>query len=209
MRERVEKQSIGEQLARFSLYVPLVVMVLGFCTTGITERERDVGIALFYFNVALIVSGFLAGIAALISISRFGRSGILYRALGGIILNGIVIVATFAFLLPVIRTAQMREAIVGHWTLTQGPTLAAKVEVQLEKDGRFRFTADDGTNPVATIAGRWAFTRDHLLGFSVEEITNGNPEMTGKKIGVGTVLSADKAQMVLKTDKGNETYRKR
>ena len=209
MRERPQKQSLGEQLARFSLYVPVVILVLGFCTTGVTQRDRSVGVALFYLNVTLIVLGFLAGIGALVSMSRFGKSGILGRAIGGLLLNGLAIGALLAFLTPLVRTAQMRTALVGDWALVQAPDLNAKIDVHFDKDGRFRFTTDDALNSPAVFSGKWALTSNRVVAIKIEQVENGNQEMVGQSIGLGSIESVDQKQMVLKTDKGHETYQKR
>src|SRR4051794_3611925 len=67
-----ERQSFGEQAARFSLYVPPAVLVIGCITRGNADQP-GVGMTIAWINLALIVAGFLLGVAALISMRIYGR----------------------------------------------------------------------------------------------------------------------------------------
>lgn len=80
------KQSFGEQAARFSLYSPLVVLILGI--VNITKADRSVSIAIFAINLLLIISALILGVIALISMRRYGRKRILSRALDRRAVNG-------------------------------------------------------------------------------------------------------------------------
>src|SRR3954470_15206074 len=93
-----DKPSFGEQAARFSLYVPLAVILVGCFSRSTTEP--GVAAALAWFNVALIVAGFLLGIVALLSIRKFGPERILRRAIFGILFNGLAIALLVSVLGP-------------------------------------------------------------------------------------------------------------
>lgn len=86
----------GVQAAKFSLYAVGMVFLLGCVLSSITSNAakdagdgarstaRMVGMAIGVLNLSLIVAAFAAGIYALISMRRFGRRGILWRAIAGV-----------------------------------------------------------------------------------------------------------------------------
>lgn len=210
MRDRIEKQNIGQNLARFSLYIPFVVFAIGFCFSSMLQKERDTAVVIGFFNLALIALGFLAGIIALFQMIRFGRTGILYRAIAGIIFNGLVLASIVALFRPMALAAQMRDDLVGNWTVVRTPDMATVgARFELGKDGGFRMSVspDDANSPV--LSGKWNFARGHFLGVEVLAVENGNSEMVGKKIGLGTVRSVSKTQMILQTDNGEELFERR
>lgn len=210
MRERPQKQNLGEQAARFSLYVPVAVVMLGFCVSTMMQRERSTILAIAYFNLVLMVLGFLAGVIALVAMRKFGREGILYRAVGGVILNGLLLASVYAMLRPLLQARAMQEDLVGVWTLIRSPVeTQTGSQLDLQKDGRFRFVTNTHIDAPPTVSGKWVLTTDRTLGLDVQQVENGNNEMAGQKIGLGKVRSVQKTKMVLETDKGDEIFERR
>src|SRR2546423_750075 len=83
---RDSKESFGVQAARFSMYVPVAVVLIGCFSRG-SGDQPSVVIAHFWLNVAPILAGFVLGIVALLSIRPFGTGGILGRAIVGVWLH--------------------------------------------------------------------------------------------------------------------------
>jgi hypothetical protein len=219
MRERItERESIGVQAARFALYSPVAVLMLGCFTTFAGRQSAADGavqassaaqtnVALAWLNVALIVVGFLLGLFALISMRRFGREGILWRASTGIVLNGLLLLVLMSVFSAARGMANQRAQLVGTWHLQSAPEkMAGSMALSLRADGTFDF---DQTNPAGKrtrVFGEWVMLRDRKLGISIDRVENANPQMVGQKMGLGFVESVDAGQMKLRTDAGNEVY---
>lgn len=103
MRERRPERNFPQHLAAFSLYVPFAAMLVGLFAGGLAKEEPETAIGIAWFNVTLIVLGFLAGIVALSLMRRVGRKGVLWLALGGIILNGVLISVNLRSILGLFR----------------------------------------------------------------------------------------------------------
>src|SRR5256885_694020 len=143
---RDSKESFGVQAARFSMYVPVAVLLIGCFSRG-SRDQPSVVIALFWLNVALIVAGFLLGIVALLSIRKFGTEGILGRAIVGVVLNGLAVALLVTVVLPLTRVIDVRNQVVGHWQLTNKTDPSIKqLDLTFNKDGTFVFisTGIDG-----------------------------------------------------------------
>ena len=210
MRQRPPKQNLGEQAARFSLYVPVAVLMLGFCISTMLQKERSTVLAIAYFNLVLMVLGFLAGVIALVAMKKYGREGILYRAVGGVILNGLLLASVATLLFPMLQRGRMRDQLVGSWTLVHSPTESQTgSQLDLQKTGRFRFVTSTTVDAPPTVSGTWILTSNRTLGLDVEQVEHGNADMAGQKIGLGKVRSVEKARMVLETDKGDEIFERR
>src|SRR5688572_19184773 len=102
------KQSFGEQAARFSLYAPFAVLLIGLLTLG-NRDQWGVGITIGVINILLLVAGLGLGIVALLSMRRFGRERILGRAIVGILLNGLAVGFIASALFPLLQNAGVRR----------------------------------------------------------------------------------------------------
>lgn len=203
---QARNQTLGEQAARFSLYAPFVAFLIGAIGRG-AGTEPGVGIALFSINMLLILAGFGLGIFALFSMRRYGRQYILGRAIGGLLLNGIVIVCLLAFVFPLLLAGNTKGRVVGRWQMRSvavGPQ-QEQIEITLNPDGTFHFTGGGGDKAVS-MDGQWVLTPKQIIGLTIERVNTGNASIIGSKIGFGTVKSVDDKKLVLGTDKGEEIY---
>jgi hypothetical protein len=199
------KQSLGEQAARFCLYAPFAVLVIGLLTLG-NREQPGVNTAIFTINCLLIVAGFALGMFALLSMHRYGRQRILGRVIIGLLLNTIIIIVTLSTLFPLIRAGRMRGQVVGHWQMQSSPKgIARQFDVTFNKDGTFHF-AGSGVGYEAAIDGHWVLTPSFVVGLTVENVAVGDVAAVGKKMGLGVVKAIDARQMVLRTDNGDEVY---
>lgn len=206
-----QRQSFGEQAARFSLYVPLVVILIAFLTRRSAE-EAGLQKAVGWLNLSLMVAGFLLGIAALISMRVYGRQGILGRAVIGVVVNALLLLAAASFLLPVFAAQRLRAQVVGHWELeSRAGRVAAplKIDIHFAGDGTFRMTMPDATGRrVASASGSWRVDRRRTIGLVVEGIEVGDPFDVGETIALGIIKSVDADRMVLKTAQGEDVLRR-
>jgi hypothetical protein len=202
---RAKDQTLGEQAARFSLYAPFVAFLIGAIGRG-AHTEPGVGIALFSINMLLILAGFALGIFALVSMRRYGRQYILGRAIGGLLLNGIVIAGLLTFMLPILLAGNTKGQVVGRWQMRSVPVGSQKqIEITLNPDGTFHFTGSGGVKAVS-MDGQWVLTPGQVIGLTVERVDSGNASIVGSKIGFGAVKSVDDKKLVLRTDRGEEIY---
>ena len=201
-------QSLGEQAARFSLYTPLVVVLVGFFAHA-NKDSTGVASALFVVNVLLLISGFALGITALVSMRRYGRPRILVRASIGTIANGLVIAALLSLVLPLMMAARAKTKLTGKWIAQSVPVQPGdKMTIDLAKDGGFTFdTTRDGA-PYVTLNGTWEFNRARVLSIHIDHVATGSSTAVGKTLGLGTVTSVNEIEMILNTDHGPETYRR-
>src|SRR4051794_635144 len=107
-------QNFGVQASRFSLYAPLVALGLGLCTMS-THEYRPVGIFIGVLNLVLIFAGFVLGIVALCTIRKYGSKGILGRAIGGLVLCGLLLLAAVFVFSVAARAGGAKQQVVGHW----------------------------------------------------------------------------------------------
>ncbi|HWE96457.1 MAG TPA: hypothetical protein VG269_21020 [Tepidisphaeraceae bacterium] len=201
---RTKNQTLGEQAARFSLYAPFVAFLIGAIGRG-ARTEPGVAIALFSINMLLILAGFALGIFALVSIRRYGSQYILGRAIGGLLLNGIVIAALILFLLPPLLAGSTKAKVPGHWhmrSVAAGP--ANQIDVTFNPDGTFHFVGSNGSASFF-VDGRWVLTPSRVIGLTIER-ADGGAFQVGQKIGLGKVSAIDDKVLVLGTDKGDEVY---
>jgi hypothetical protein len=200
-----QKQSIGVQAARFSLYAPFVALVLGFLTLG-TRNDHIVALTIGITNCLLIGVGFIFGILALISIRKYGASGILGRAITGTVLNGIFLALILFFLVLALLVRRTNDRLVGHWKYRSGPDIAMKQgEVDFESDGTCRLSGTAAAGYVS-LAGRWSLNANRLLTVVVDRVDQGDPLAVGKSVGLGTVKEIGAQHFLLATDNGDESY---
>jgi len=201
-----KRQSFGQQAARFSLYAPFVALAIGSFAMG-NKDQPSVAISLGIINLALITSGLCLGIAALLSIRRYGRQGILMRAIVGVVLNTMVVVALLLVLLPAVMAGRMKEQLSRRWAMqgTQDP-LSGNVTLTFDRSGSFTAEASRQDGTTTTLTGAWVFTPKRVIGVTIKQATTGDLASAGKHLGLGTVKSVDDRQLILQTDHGEETY---
>lgn len=202
---RIKTRSRGEQMARYSLYAPILGFVIGAVTRINQSQDRSVAIAILVINSLLVLSGFVFGIVALVSMRRFGRSGILVRSILGILFNGAVIALVAMTLIPLVSHGALRSRVVGHWQMQQGEHA---IDIQLLDDGTFRF-ATPSIPGSAQLVGRWVLTRDKVIGLNIDAVAGGDQSAVGKKIGLGRIETVDDRTLILQTDNGKEMYNRR
>jgi len=200
------RQSFGEQAARFSLYAPFVVLGLGICTLE-NQKYSGVGIVVAVTNLVLITLGFVLGVSALVSMKWFGRRRILWRAVVGVALNGVLLLAVLAAFGPWIARSRVAKQLVGHWRLVsaQGAT-KGQLEMTLNADQTCRVNGKAGNGGPLDVTGHWTLSVRRELGIRIEHVTVGNPGSIGKDIGLGKVRSVDDRQVVLEAGDGDEVY---
>jgi uncharacterized membrane protein YeaQ/YmgE (transglycosylase-associated protein family) len=218
------KESIGVQAAKFSLYSPFAVLLLGCATNamrqgnatqqgGVTPKDMaGVAVAMAWLNIVLMVAGLLAGLFALISMRRFGRKGILSRSLAGVAINGALVGVVIAIFWPMIAARGMADQLVGTWHMTSGSTLrkGSTLDVSFHADKTFDFTVTPPAGAATHVFGTYKFTvGDQAIGIVVDRVENGDPTMAGERILLGRVVEVDATHLRLGTDKGDELYDRR
>jgi hypothetical protein len=96
------------QAAKFSLYVPIVIVVLNCVLNSTLNKPNDTAASTSMNHVALLligilcqlglVAGLVLGIVALFGIKKHGAKRILPRAITGILLNAFFLAASIAVL---------------------------------------------------------------------------------------------------------------
>jgi hypothetical protein len=201
-------QSPGEQAARFSLYAPLVVFVIGIFSRS-SHGELGVAIALFSINVFLIIVGFGLGVLALFSMQWYGPERILGRAVGGVLLNGLLMVFILFFMLPLLTAGRVKGQLAGHWQKRPDTASAGvQLDLTLADDGAFHFTSSGDPHGPVVLDGKWAMTPMHGIRLNIERVDVGSPSAVGKNFLVGTVKTIDDKQLILRTETGEEAYDK-
>jgi len=154
-----------------------------------------------------IVAALALGIAALVSMRKYGRRGILWRAIVGVALNGLVLAAAATLLVPMMGASRTKGQVAGRWTMQSSPHAPpGKTVVTFNADGTFAMDVADGATPIVALSGRWTMDATRVIGITVDRVTTGNAEIAGKSMGLGRVTSVDAQRLVLKADAGDETY---
>ena len=117
---------------------PLVAIVIN--CAGINNKDVTMTIVIGVVNLILILAGFFLGIAALISIRRYGSKGILGRAIGGVCLNGLFLLAGLIALMPILERNRLAAKLPGHWRLVSSTatTSVSNVDLIFNPDGTFQ-----------------------------------------------------------------------
>lgn len=207
------KDSFGVQAAKFSMYAPAVAFVLGLFllsqpgdSTAGAKTMAQVRIAVGGLNAALLLGGLAMGVVALSLVGKFGREGILGRAIVGVTVNGLLVGLMAIALVPAMSAGRVRNRVVGHWRGPQA-TPARAMDVAFDADGTFTMASAPGVvAPKVAVAGHWYFTRDQLIGVEVDRVDTGDPGAVGKKMGLGKVKTISDAELVLSTDHGDERF---
>lgn len=94
-----DKKSFYHLAARASLYAPLFCWLLAILNNNVLGPTMGTANAQLGRNIAgcitmlLVPTGFVLGIIALLAMKKVGTEGIKGRAITGVILNGLIIVA--------------------------------------------------------------------------------------------------------------------
>jgi hypothetical protein len=199
-------QSFGEQAARFSLYAPLLAFFIGIIANA-SRDKASAAMPLLIINCLLVVAGLVLGIAALVSMRRYGRQGILGRAIAGVLLNGMIVTALAAVVLPLVLAGRVKNQLPGQWSLQAAPKqVMDSTTMTLNQDGTFILESSRDSATIMSVSGTWVLTRTRVLGVNIERVKQGEPSAVGQRIGLGTVKSIDEKQMTLQTDNGEERY---
>jgi len=200
-----DQESSGQQRARFSLYAPFVAYLIG--QVAKVSNDQTVAIIAVVINLGLIVTGFCLALAALAAYSQHHRSGVLGRAIGGVLFNGLALAGAAYVLVPLAGHLQTKHKLAGRWSMNVPPGYVIKsATLTLTPDGDFTLESSTARGPTA-LAGHWGLNREEVLGVKVDRVSTGaNPATIGKPIGLGKVQSVDDYQMTLTTDHGEETY---
>jgi hypothetical protein len=203
------RQSFGVQAARFSLFAPLAVILIGVTTRLSAAQIPSVAIAIAWINGGLIVLGFLLAIAALISMVRFGPEGILMQATIGLVLNGALLLVLLSVIMSARALVRNRQLLMAHWQLQSGPDKSFKsLELTLDPNNTFVIEGDKNDGTHIKTDGTWTVSGGGLIGVTVDHANGENSQLKGKHMDLGTVRTLNEQQLILGTDKGDETYRR-
>jgi len=198
-------QTFGEQAAKFSLYAPGMAFLLGAMTS---RTEGAVRIAIGGLNLLLLVAGLIFGIVALSLIKKYGKERILGRAIAGVVINAVLLLAVATLLLPLMTAGNVRAKVAaGTWHMKSNPDpTVTKADLTFNSDGTY--VADMTQRSLDLhMTGHWTFSRLHDIGMTIENV-NGITPKTSESLVLGNVESVDDKQMTLRTDKGKEFYQR-
>ena len=196
-------EPFGEQAARFSLYTPLVVFLIGAAAFG-NRDQHGVAMALASINIALILIGFVLAIVALSSMRRYGKQRILVRAVLGLIANGLLVAAMVPFMFSFVLSGHVKSQVVGHWHMRTDPG-RMQYDLSLDKNDTFHVASNVGTIAIG-FDGHWELARNRVILITIDKVNGGDPAKIGKRIGLGTVKTVNDKELILGTDKGEERY---
>jgi hypothetical protein len=109
--ELLEKQKEAKgrkfavQAATFSLWVPLVGIIVGMLSNMSGSHSGMGGLIIACTFMVLYVVAFFLSIYALVSVRKYGTKGILFRAIIGFLFNGAIIAVTI-LIIPAMRKAR-------------------------------------------------------------------------------------------------------
>lgn len=93
---RKEGESFAAQAARCSLFIPMLTIVVNVLSGSLKAASPEFGVFLGWLLMLIYLGCFGLAIYALLMIRRHGRKGILGFALGGLVLN-LLIIASFIY----------------------------------------------------------------------------------------------------------------
>jgi hypothetical protein len=203
------RQSFGVQAARFSLFVPLTVVFIGVLTRINAANAPSVGIAVAWINGGLIVLGFILGLVALISMRRFGPKGIFARAITGVVINGLLLFVLIGVVMAARGLSRNRQLLHGHWQMQSSPDKSYKqLDLSLNADNSFVLDGDKPDGAPIRMSGSWKIAERGMLGVTINSVQGADANMNGKHVELGAVKTIDDQQLILSTEKGDETYRR-
>jgi len=197
----------AEHAAKFSLYAPVAVFLVGCCMFG--NKDRGVGLALAGLSVLLITAGLCLGIFAVVSVKKYGPERILGRAISGIILNGIALAMIGGLLVMARSPVVIKRQLPGRWQLTSSAAKSVKqFDVTFTPDGTFKASTTRNDGAARAFTGTWDVTSSRLLRLNIQNVVGSDVSMKGQDLGLGVVKSIDAKQMTLSTSDGDETYQR-
>jgi len=96
----------AKQAALFSFIAPFVSFGIGIFGQPVVRGNRMAAIILGCVSTLLILAGFVLGIIALFGMKKYGKKGILGRAIAGICINGFLILMMLIAIPRFMRMAQ-------------------------------------------------------------------------------------------------------
>ena len=117
------REPFAVQAAKFSLYTPIVLIVLNMAVQGGAKGSQTVSndglarlgiIILSSISLVLVIAGFVLGLVALAGMKRHGTKNILGRAVTGVVLNGLFLLAWVFALVFLSGLAGRMKAPVDH-----------------------------------------------------------------------------------------------
>lgn len=126
--------SFTKQAATFGLFAPLVSFTTAIFVLPLVYGIRLAAIAFCFLQMLIILSGFILGIVALVSTKKYGRRGILSKAIAGT-----CIIAMAIFVLPLIsgiRLALIAFCLLPMLIIISGFILGIVALVSTKKYGR-------------------------------------------------------------------------
>jgi hypothetical protein len=199
----IGESSFGERAAGFSVAASFVTMMLGYISKA-NQGNPGARFVISVIGIIILFAGLCLGVAALVSYNQRPRPGILRRAVGGVLFNGLTL---FAVAYLVIAHGQMETKLTGRWAMNVPPgSFLRSATLTLDPNGKFTLETSTATQSVA-MAGDWSVNSSDVLGVKPEQVSPGaNTSVVGTPIAVGKVESIDDHQMTLDTDRGEETY---
>ena len=189
---------MGEQAAKFSMYAPLVALAIGCLGRAGGMQDRSAAMVLATINMLLIVAGFILGIVALISVKKHSPERILGRAIIGIILNGLVLALILFAFSSMGSAGQIKKQVVGAWQYQSGPDRNLKTAlITFNADDTFKMQSTFVSGGGVSMTGKWSFSPPGSDG-----------SMNGQKIALGAVKRVDLRELVLASEKGDETFKR-
>lgn len=162
------KKPFAYQAARFSFWAPIAALVLGWLVSAML---RDAATApggmqasatlVLVTVVALNLAAVVLGVVALVAMRRLGRTGLLWRAGGGVVMGLLILVSLGSIARRVTSDLQLRRALVGEWEMetTVAGRAPAKIDVTLRQEGTAAVRIEGG-GKAATLTGVWAVLKD-------------------------------------------------
>ena len=125
--------SFPKQAALFSLVAPFVGFGIGIFGQQAVQGNRAAAIILGCISTLLILTGFVLGIIALFGIKKYGKKGILGRAIAGVCINGVIILLALIAIPSYARAADIQRTFHALQGLPRD-----KVEAAVQSFARYR-----------------------------------------------------------------------
>ncbi len=206
-----EKKPFAVQAAQFSLYAPIVAIVLGCITFGTREKQPTAGLIIGGTNALIILLGFVFGIVALFGMRKHGKEGILVRAIIGVVLNGLFLLSFVAVALAIFRGTNIRPQVVGSWTMTK-PAHGYNMDMNIDfaDDGTFHWVTNFDTVPprIAEIEGEWTLDK-RAIGLTIRKVVAGDQNAVGTSIPLGVVKTVNDTELILLHKDGEDVMRRK
>jgi hypothetical protein len=129
------ESKVGQQIAKASWVAPIMALLLGMCTGSLRNSDRSVGMFMGLFNLGLILLGFVLAIVALSNIKRWGRTGVLGNAIGGLVVSG----ALMALILMLIPSLIRARTVAAQQATAAAAAARQQQAAQLRKQGEDAF----------------------------------------------------------------------